>query len=129
MNKFIINGDVILDIASFYEEINRIFMIGVDWQLGQSLDAFNDLLYGGFGAIQAGQTNEIIWMDSKKSMSALGYQTTLHYYQEKLRPGSPFNKTLFMEKIEELKAGKGKTYYEIIKEIIADHPHIVFTEK
>ncbi|WP_221887917.1 hypothetical protein [Chitinophaga polysaccharea] len=47
--QIIINGDVIIDIPSFYREINRVFMSGENWQLGNSLDAFNDLLYGGFG--------------------------------------------------------------------------------
>lgn len=129
MNKFIINGSVILDIASFYMEINRVFMEGVDWKLGRSLDAFSDLLYGGFGAIVANQTNEIIWLDSDKSKAALGYETTLSYYKDKLKPDSPFNKALFQQKIEELELGQGKTYYEILKEIIAEHPNIILTEK
>src|SRR5690606_709325 len=129
INKFIINGAAITDIPSLYVEVNRVFMKNVDWQLGQSLDAFNDLLYGGFGAIDACIKNEIIWLDANQSKSALGFQTTIAYYQNKLSPGSPFNKELFLEKIEELKAGNGKTYYEIIKEIIAEHPHIILKEK
>ena len=38
-----IQGNVINDVASFYEEINRVFMVGESWTMGQSLDAFNDL--------------------------------------------------------------------------------------
>jgi len=129
MNKFIINGAVIVDIASFYVEINRVFMEDVDWKLGRSLDAFSDLLYGGFGAIVSDETNEIIWLDSDKSKAALGYETTLRYYKDKLKPDSPFNKALFVQKIKELEHGQGKTYYEIIKEIISEHSNIILIEK
>lgn len=46
-----IDGSRIHDIPSFYDEINRVFMTGVDWTLGPSLDALDDLLYGGYGAL------------------------------------------------------------------------------
>jgi len=40
----IIDGANIRDIASFYDEINRVFMVGEDWQLGASLDGLDDML-------------------------------------------------------------------------------------
>ena len=45
-----LDGRLIHDIASFYDEINRVFMAGEDWQLGPSLDALDDMLRGGYGA-------------------------------------------------------------------------------
>lgn len=44
-----LHGTAITDIASFYDELNQVFMQGEDWQLGESLDALDDLLYGGIG--------------------------------------------------------------------------------
>ena len=44
-----LRGTVITDIASLYDELNPGFMQSEDWQLGQSLDALDDLLYGGIG--------------------------------------------------------------------------------
>ena len=41
-----IAGHAIRDIASFYDEINRVFMACEDWSLGPSLDALDDLFYG-----------------------------------------------------------------------------------
>ena len=41
-----LDGRRVHDIASFYDEINRVFMTGVDWQLGPSLDALDDMRDG-----------------------------------------------------------------------------------
>lgn len=39
-------GERIHDIPSFYDEVNRVFMENEAWSIGQSLDAFDDMLYG-----------------------------------------------------------------------------------
>ena len=119
-----IDGNSINDIASFYEEINRVFMIGESWLIGHSLDAFNDLLFGGYGTLQGAQSVELVWHHMEHSRNALGYQTTRAYYLEKLRPGSPYNKIMFNEKLEALERGNGETYFNIILAIIAEHPNI-----
>lgn len=119
-----IEGNAINDIASFYAEINRVFMAAESWMIGQSLDAFNDLLYGGYGALQGAQGAELIWRNMDHSRQALGYQTTRAYYLDKLKPGSPYNKKLFAEKLAALDSGTGETYFEIILSILADHPSI-----
>ena len=119
-----IEGNAINDIASFYEEINRVCMVGERWLIGPSLDAFNDLLYGGYGALQGAESVELVWHDMDHSRNALGYQTTRNYYLDKLHPGSPCNKKLFAEKLEALEAGHGETYFDTILSILAEHPTI-----
>ncbi|SFC63515.1 barstar family protein [Spirosoma endophyticum] len=119
-----IEGNAINDIASFYEEINRVFMSGESWRIGPSLDAFNDLLFGGYGALQGAQLAELVWHNIDHSRQALGYETTRVYYLEKLRPGSPYNKKLFEEKLTALESGRGETYFDSILSIIAEHPSI-----
>ncbi|GEP92664.1 barstar family protein [Chitinophaga terrae (ex Kim and Jung 2007)] len=121
---FIIDGDNIHDIPSFYAEINRVFMQGEDWKLGNSLDAFNDLLYGGFGALQGCDKVKLVWKHTEKSKAALGVETTRKYYEEKLRPESPFNKDHFRKKLAALEVGKGETYFDILMEIIREHPNV-----
>jgi RNAse (barnase) inhibitor barstar len=54
----VLDGSAIHDIAGFYAEINRVFMACEDWQLAPSLDALDDLLYGGYGAL-AGHWKDI----------------------------------------------------------------------
>ena len=50
--KIIINGDNFADLESFYVEIDRVLTKDLDWETGHNLDAFNDLLRGGFGAYE-----------------------------------------------------------------------------
>ena len=119
-----IEGNAINDIASFYQEINRVFMAEESWLIGPSLDAFNDLLFGGYGALQGAQSVELLWHHMDHSRNALGYQTTRVYYLDKLRPGSPYNKKLFEEKLGALERGIGETYFDTILTILADHPRI-----
>lgn len=119
-----IDGNSINDIASFYEEINRVFMIGESWVIANSLDAFNDVLYGGYGVLQGTQSVELVWHHIDHSRKALGYQTTRAYYLGKLRPGSPYNKKLFAEKLEALESGMGETYFDSVMAILAEHPRI-----
>jgi RNAse (barnase) inhibitor barstar len=122
--QIILEGKNICDIPSFYKEINRVFMQNEDWKLGESLDAFNDLLFGGFGIIKGLPNIQLIWNNIEISSQILGYDTTIVYYLKKLEPGSPYNKRHFEQKLSELAAGNGETYFQIILEIIADHPNI-----
>lgn len=128
MTQIIIQGRHITDIASFYTEINRVFMEGEDWQLGQTLDGFNDLLYGGFGRLHSVEKAELLWVDIGFSKAALGYDCTREYYLAKLKPDSPFDKNRFSVALEALEAGHGKTYFNIIMEIIAEHDNIHLIE-
>ena len=129
MKSWIIEGANVRDIPSFYAEINRIFMQEEDWNIAPSLDAFNDLLYGGFGALKDAEEVHIIWMDSAQSAAALGLQTTRAYYEAKVQAGTAYNHSLFKEKLEALVQGKGKTYFEIVQEIIKMHPRIILENR
>ena len=124
MKILTIVGHNITDIPSFYDEINRVFMADVGWTLGQSLDAFNDMLHGGYGAIAGNEPIRIVWQDIGNSRLALGLETTRDFLQNKLLQPEVFNAHLILNQLSELDGGAGKTYFEIIIEIIADHPNI-----
>ncbi|WP_126970940.1 barstar family protein [Gynurincola endophyticus] len=127
MKTLTIEGKNIHDIASFYEEINRVFMFNEDWQIGQSLDAFNDLLHGGFGEVPLNKPVQLVWKDIAISKEALGYNATKAYYLNKLQPGSSFNQEYFKQKLAQLENGEGQTYFDIVKEIIDEHIRIQLT--
>jgi len=78
MNKqtIIINGDNVSDLGSFYDEIDRSLTKNLDWKTGHNLNAFNDLLRGGFGVYEYGETVKIIWTNFSESREALGNETT-----------------------------------------------------
>jgi len=119
-----IDGDNIHDIPSLYEEINRVFMVNTDWKLGQSLDALNDMFYGGYGLIEGNEEITLIWKNFEQNRQDLGFELTKAYYENKLKEPSVFNLSLIKEKLAELGSGAGKTYFEIILEIIGDHPNL-----
>ena len=123
--EILITGSNIHDITSFYREINRVFMHNENWQIGESLDAFNDLLYGGFGAMDNNETVNILWKDIELSKKALDYEATKAYYLNKLQPSSPFNKQYFSAKLKELEAGVGETYFDIVMKILSEHSNII----
>lgn len=124
-----LNGEAIHGIPSFYEEINRLFMAGEDWKIGQSLDALNDILYGGVGVLKGKQEAIIRWSNSAQSRQALGKSATIAYYEEKLRSPQVYNTKWVKERLEELENGSGKTYYELVLEVVADHPNITLEER
>jgi RNAse (barnase) inhibitor barstar len=121
---FTIDGSAVHGIRSFYDELNRLFMQDEDWRLGESLDALNDLLYGGIGALQDAERVRIVWADHDASRRALGRETTIEYYREKLRHPETFNADLFRGRLADAEAGVGPTYFDLVLEVFADHPDI-----
>lgn len=127
MKNIIIEGKHITDIETFYKEINRVFMQNEDWDISQSLDAFNDLLYGGFGEIKGNEPLQLIWKNFEENKNQLGFNATKSFYEGKLKAPETYNIDFVREKIKELESGKGLTYFEIILEIISDHSNINLT--
>jgi hypothetical protein len=120
-----VDGSRVRDIASFYDALNRAFMAGESWQLGPSLDALDDLLYGGFGALHGapGRTR-VVLRDHERIRRALGRDATLAWRRDKLaRPGT-FDAEAAAREVAELEAGRGQTYFDIVLDVFAGHPEI-----
>lgn len=124
VTTFTIEGSAVHDIASFYAELNRLFMAEEDWRLGASLDALDDLLYGGIGALARADDVRIVWRDHTSSRAALGLSATAEYYREKLRHPETFNTEHFRGRLADLDAGTGPTYFDIVLDVFADHRDI-----
>ncbi|RWR03821.1 ribonuclease inhibitor [[Pantoea] beijingensis] len=122
-----IEGDSITDIPSFYAQINAIFMQGEDWVLANSLDALDDLFYGGYGTLKGEKCVTLIWKNIETSRVTLGYEVTRAFYENKLQYPEKFNVKLINQQLNDLKNGTGKTYFDIVLEIIASHPNIEFS--
>ena len=120
-----LEGSTITDIPAFYKQLNEQLMQDENWRLGESLDAFDDVLYGGYSKWKDYDQLEIVWKDIAVSERSLGVATTKAYYQSKLEPNSPFNQQFFEEKLKHLEAGTGQTYFDILMEIIESHSETV----
>jgi RNAse (barnase) inhibitor barstar len=94
----IIDATNFSDLEGFYNEIDNVLTSGLDWKTGHNLDAFNDLLRGGFGVHDYSEPIYLIWSGAEKSKVDL---------QEKRN---------------------GQTLYETLVEIISEHGHITFIE-
>jgi RNAse (barnase) inhibitor barstar len=69
MKTYRIDGKRFSTLEEFYEEISRVLFPGVSW--GHNLDAFNDILRGGFGTPDEGFI--LIWENSETSRRNLAY--------------------------------------------------------
>jgi RNAse (barnase) inhibitor barstar len=119
-----IDGNAIRDIPSFYDELNRVFMAGEDWTLGPSLDALNDVLYGGYGPIKGDEPVMLVWTAMEKTRAALGFDVMRAFYRNKLQHPEMYDQELIGQALAELENGTGATYFEIVLQIIAEHPNI-----
>ncbi|MDH2325547.1 hypothetical protein QCN27_01565 [Cereibacter sp. SYSU M97828] len=108
------------DIAGFWREVNRVFMADEEWRLGESLDALEDMLHGGYGAARGDGPVVLHWRDMEASRRALGVDATRGWLEEKLT-GS-FDAKAARARIEALQRGEGQTYFDIVMEIFAGHP-------
>ena len=119
-----LDGRRIHDLASFYDEVNRVFMADVDWPLGHSLDALDDMLYGGYGALDGDAPVTLVWTDFEQSRRALGVDATRAWLQDKLDTPGRYDKARLRRDIDALEAGSGPTFFELLLEILAAHPNI-----
>lgn len=74
--RYIINGENFRDTEGFYREIDRVMTDGTI-KTGHNLDAFNDILRGGFGKHGYGEPIELIWESFEKSRTELGAERLL----------------------------------------------------
>ena len=126
---FIFDGNNFVTLADFYYEVERILTTDLDWKIGGNLDAFNDILRGGFGAFEYEEPIDIIWEHSDKSKSDLGYPETIKWLERKLKQCHPSNIPSVKDELIKANNREGQTLFDIIIEIIKDHKHINLTLK
>lgn len=124
MIVLIINGNTFSTLSEFYDEVERRLTKGLDFKIGRNLDAFNDVLRGGFGVYEYEQPFTFIWKNSEKSKHALGFEETVKHYTLVLKNCDPTNIEFFEKKLEDACNNKGETLFNEILEIIRGHPHI-----
>jgi hypothetical protein len=112
----IIDGAAFCDLDGFTREFSRL-LENYTWQ--GNLDAFNDLLRGGFGTPDNGWV--LRWLDSGLSRSALGYEATTQRLERLLLTCHPSNRPSIEGRIRRARLGQGPTLFDEIVEIIREH--------
>jgi len=67
MRTIKIDGNNFCDLQGFYIEIEQKMTQGLNWKIGRNLDAFADILQGGFGVHDINEKYELQWLNSDKS--------------------------------------------------------------
>ncbi len=112
-----IDGARFSTLEAFYDEISRVLIPDADW--GRNLDAFNDILRGGFGTPEGGFV--LRWRNSQISRRRLGYPETARQLQLRLQKCHPTNREAVRGDLEAAQQGRGPTVFDWLVEIIEDH--------
>lgn len=120
MKEIIIDGKNFDDEEGFYREIDKLLTRNLNWKTGHNLNAFNDLLRGGFGVHEYGEALRITWVNASKSRMDLGYDVTIEHWEKILKVCHPTSREHVEKKIWDARNHVGQTLFDIIIEIIID---------
>jgi hypothetical protein len=112
----VIDGADFSDFDGFGREFSRLLN---DYTWRGNLDAFNDLLRGGFGTPDTGWV--LRWPNSESSRTALGYAATIRRLEGLLLTCHPANRSRIKAEISSARRGEGPTLFDDIVDIIRDH--------
>jgi RNAse (barnase) inhibitor barstar len=112
-----IDGTQFSTLEEFYAEISRVLIPGSEW--GRNLDAFNDILRGGFGTPEGGFV--LRWLNSELSRQRLGYPETARQLRMALQRYNTGNRVLIEHKLERAMRGEGPTVFDQLIEILLIH--------
>ena len=117
---FEIEGARCATLEDFYGEVSRVLIPGAVW--GHNLDAFNDILHGGFGTPVGGF--RLLWKQSEKARQSLGHLETARQLRLRLASCHPSSRTATAAKLTEAESGRGETVFDWLVEIIREHQDI-----
>ena len=117
---YVINGSAFNDLEGFYEEVGKRLVPGANW--GRNLDAFNDILRGGFGTPEAGF--RLVWNDSARSRQILGHRETARRLRQRLETCHPESRDHVHSLIELADRGEGPTVFDWLTDIVRNHSDI-----
>ncbi|ACT03206.1 barstar family protein [Paenibacillus sp. JDR-2] len=121
--KFIIDGTKISSYEDFCREFSTNVLSGKH-QWNGNLDAFNDILRGGFGDMEANEPLTIIWKGSSTLKGSLGYTETIKILEERLLKCHLTNVPRVKEELRLAKNSEGPTIFDWLHKVISNHKHI-----
>lgn len=115
--RYVLEGGRIASLEDFYTEVSRVVVPGVNW--GRNLDAFNDILRGGFGTPEEGFL--VVWKDHAWSRERLGYAETTRQLERRLQTCHSNNRRSVQADLAKARSFSGPTVFDWIVAIITDH--------
>ena len=115
--RYQIDGARFSTLEEFFYEVSRVLVPG--WQWGHNLDAFNDILRGGFGTPSGGFTIE--WQDHLLSQERLGYGETIRQLEMRAESCHPQSRDKVLADLVTARAHRGPTVFDWLTGIIRIH--------
>lgn len=104
-------------LAGFFDVFGAAVLGNTEY--GRNLDAFNDVLRGGFGSPDGGFT--LRWKNSEVSRDRLGYAETVRYIERKLKTCHPSIVISVLNDLQLASNHEGETLFDIICGILNNH--------
>ena len=115
-----IDGSCFSTLQEFYGEVSRKIIPGASW--GRNLDAFNDILRGGFGTPEGGFI--LIWHCSEVSRDRLGHGEAAQELERRLERCHPSNRGQVELELQAARGARGPTAFDWLVEVIRSHDGI-----
>jgi RNAse (barnase) inhibitor barstar len=115
--EYLIDGRDFATLEEFYDVVSGVLVPGAYW--GRNLDAFNDILRGGFGTPEGGFV--LRWVNSDLSRQRLGYEETVRQLENRLKRCHASNRQYVGEELDRARRGIGPTVFDWLVEIIHHH--------
>jgi len=112
-----IDGSHFDDLDGFAAQFSARALSGYQWR--GHLDAFNDILRGGFGTPEHGFV--LRWLNSSLSIDRLGYDETIKWLERIRQTCHPSNVPRIEAELAAARRREGPTLFDIIVEIIHTH--------
>lgn len=125
MKVYTLDGNAFDDLEGFYSSAYALLTPDNAWPIAHNLDAFNDLILGGYGLIKPGEESIINWINFDKSQVDLGPENSISYYLSRASSLSGRRAAHFLQIAEDIQTNGGPSLVETILEIFATAPHII----
>ena len=112
-----VDGAEFASLDGFFDEISKKLIPNAKW--GRNLDAFNDVLRGGFGTPQEGFV--LRWKNSQISRERLGYAETVRQLQVRLAECHSTNRDGIAQDLAAAQAQRGETIFDWLINIVKIH--------
>ncbi len=114
---YTIDGRDFATLEEFFDVVERSLIPGAWW--GRNLDAFNDILRGGFGTPEEGFV--LRWENSDTSRRRLGYPETIRQLELRLVRCHSENRARVAGDLAAARAHDGPAVFDWLVEIVEDH--------
>lgn len=114
---FEIDGNNFSTLETFCDEVSRVLMLSS--AVRSNLDAFNDILRGGFGTPDEGFI--LRWKNSDVSRQRLGYAETARQLERRLEQCQAEHRPRVTRELELARSEQGETVFDWLVGIIREH--------